>query len=198
MNYLDTNHKMYLMFSKSNTILSKIIYILTKEKYTHVALSTDGSFKDFYSFGRRHYRFLLPAGFVKESPFRGMYKKDKNIQIKIASIDIDKEQYKNINEQMIKMYEDRFKYKYSIMGIVLFKLALNVNRKRHKFCSEFVGEVLKENNVLNIKQTRPVSPMCLSENIELNTVFEGTVEEFFIMYNEEIQQNYMESKLKMA
>ena len=93
MRIFEKNYKVYLMFSRSNTLLSKAIYQRTKEPYTHVAISTDENFREFYSFGRRYTNFMLPAGFAKESPFDGLYKRNQDIKIKIVSININKHQF---------------------------------------------------------------------------------------------------------
>lgn len=184
-------HKLYLMFSRSNTMLSKAIYKKTKEPYTHVAISTDESFNEFYSFGRRYTNFMIPAGFAKESPFDGLYKKNQDINIKIMSIDISKEQLDEINNTVNMMYKNRFKYKYDILGLLFCNGNITLNRQNHKFCSQFVSEILKKNNIIDFsKGVKHIRPSEIALRDEFDTVFEGSVYELNYLFGNSNKWNY--------
>ena len=58
--------KVFLVFSHSGTILSKVIRLYTREKYSHISISLDEDLKRMYSFGiLRPYNPFL-GGFVHE------------------------------------------------------------------------------------------------------------------------------------
>lgn len=180
----DKMHKIYLMFSRSNTLLSKAIYKKTKEDYTHVAISLDDTFDTFYAFGRRYPAFMLPAGFTKESPFNGLYEKNQDINIKIVSIEINESQYESISNHLSKMYDERFNYKYDILGVIFCNGNITLERKYHKFCSEFVSELLSSNGVINIfKSPKHIRPYELSKMKDFDLEFEGNVYELNRSYN---------------
>ncbi|MCQ4794568.1 hypothetical protein NE604_02805 [Anaerofustis stercorihominis] len=182
----DKTYKIYLMFSRSNTLLSKAIYKRTKEDYTHVAISLDDTFDTFYAFGRRNPNFMLPAGFTKESPFKGLYEKNQDIKIKIVSIEINESQYESISNHLSKMYEERLDYKYDILGVMLCNGNITLNRKYHKFCSEFVSELLSSNGVIDIfKSPKHIRPYELSAMKDFDLEFEGNVYELSRLYNKD-------------
>ncbi|EDS73277.1 hypothetical protein ANASTE_00997 [Anaerofustis stercorihominis DSM 17244] len=182
----DKTYKIYLMFSRSNTLLSKAIYKRTKEDYTHVAISLDDTFDTFYAFGRRNPNFMLPARFTKESPFKGLYEKNQDIKIKIVSIEINESQYESISNHLSKMYEERLDYKYDILGVMLCNGNITLNRKYHKFCSEFVSELLSSNGVIDIfKSPKHIRPYELSAMKDFDLEFEGNVYELSRLYNKD-------------
>ena len=182
----DKTYKIYLMFSRSNTLLSKAIYKRTKEDYTHVAISLDDTFDTFYAFGRRNPNFMLSAGFTKESPFKGLYEKNQDIKIKIVSIEINESQYESISNHLSKMYEERLDYKYDILGVMLCNGNITLNRKYHKFCSEFVSELLSSNGVIDIfKSPKHIRPYELSAMKDFDLEFEGNVYELSRLYNKD-------------
>ena len=79
----------YLLFTKSNTLMSKAVSALTSDEYTHVSVCVDENLSDFYSFGRRRPCFMLPAGFTKESVYGGLYLRDESIPCKLVRIQTD-------------------------------------------------------------------------------------------------------------
>ena len=191
MRIFEKNYKVYLMFSRSNTLLSKAIYKRTKEPYTHVAISTDENFREFYSFGRRYTNFMLPAGFAKESPFDGLYKKNQDINIKIVSININKHQFNKINNTIEMMYKNRFKYKYDILGLMFCNKNITLNRQNYKFCSQFVSEILNMNEIIDFeKGSKHIRPSEIAFRDEFKTIFEGSVYELNNLYNTQRVWNY--------
>ena len=63
----------YLVFSKTGTLFSHLISLCTHEEYAHVSLSLDNSFTKMYSFGRINPAKVLPAGFVYENLYDGVF-----------------------------------------------------------------------------------------------------------------------------
>ena len=57
----------YLLLTRSNTLVARAIRALTGDYFTHVSVGVDPALKEFYSFARLHPRTPLPAGFVRES-----------------------------------------------------------------------------------------------------------------------------------
>ena len=168
--------KIYLLFVCTPSIVSRAIKRYTNDSYTHVAISVDPDMKEFYSFARRYSYSPLPAGFVMESLDNNFYRRNPKSQCKILSIDVTEEQYAAVKRKLKFMYENRYEYKYNLVGLLLYSQNINFQRKNHRFCSEFVSEVLKENNILsspkNPQQMRPIELMNIENSID---VYEGTV-----------------------
>ena len=66
-------HSVYILLTRTSSILSRLIRILTRAAYTHAALALDEEFEETYSFTRRNPRLIWPAGLARESLWRGLY-----------------------------------------------------------------------------------------------------------------------------
>lgn len=56
--------KIYIIFSQNNTVLARIIKLITRNEYSHVSLSFDEKCRTMYSFGRKY----------DSNPFYGIFK----------------------------------------------------------------------------------------------------------------------------
>ena len=61
------NSRIYLLLTRSGTVLSGAISLFTGDSYTHVSLAFDPALESLCSFARRNHAFPLPAGLVQES-----------------------------------------------------------------------------------------------------------------------------------
>ena len=111
--------KIYLLFVCTPSIVSRAIKKYTNDSYTHVAISVDPDMKEFYSFARRYSYSPLPAGFVMESLDNNFYRRNPKSQCKILSIDVTEEQYAAVKRKLKFMYENRYEYKYNLVGLLL-------------------------------------------------------------------------------
>lgn len=166
--------KVYLLFTRSNSVMSKMIHQLTQDEYTHVSISIDQDLQAFYSFARRYSYAPLPAGFTKESVFEGFYSRFDHLPCKLCAIDVDHQTYLDIAQILEHYYENKEKYKYDILGTIFCKMGKVYPRENHRFCSHFVSEILLEHDLLayslNPGLVRPVQLVTL---LEEQTVFEG-------------------------
>ena len=140
----------YLLFTKSNTLMSKAVSALTSDEYTHVSVCVDENLSDFYSFGRRRPCFMLPAGFTKESVYGGLYLRDESIPCKLVRIQTDEKKVDRAKAILDFFYAHRFQYKYSIIGTILCRVGITYHRDHHRFCSQFVSEVLRQSQALEL------------------------------------------------
>ncbi len=156
--------------------MSKAVSALTNDEYTHVAICVDDTFTDFYSFGRRTPYFMLPAGFTKESVYGGLYRQDESIPCKLVKIQTDERKVDRARAILDFFYENRFRYKYSILGTVLCRVGITYHRNYHRFCSQFVGELLQECDIL-IKNREPalMRPSQLDRELSAHRLFEGDI-----------------------
>ena len=61
----------YILLTRSDTIVSRAILFCTGADYTHASLAYDGELNSLSSFARRDPRFALPAGLVRENICEG-------------------------------------------------------------------------------------------------------------------------------
>ena len=171
--------KIYLYFVCTPSIVSRAIKKYTKDSYTHVAISVDPDMKEFYSFARRYSYSPLPAGFVRESLNNSFYKRNGESRCKLVSIDVTEEQYASVKEKLKLMYENRYDYKYNLMGLLLYSQNISFQRKYHRFCSEFVSEILKENNIMySQKSPQKIRPIDLTRIENSSDIYEGTIRNY--------------------
>ncbi|WP_426348705.1 hypothetical protein ACPWSR_13245 [Alloiococcus sp. CFN-8] len=168
--------KIYLFFVCTPSIVSRAIKKYTKDSYTHVAISVDPKMREFYSFARRYSYSPLPAGFVLESIDNSFYRRNSESQCKVIEVDVTEEQYTAVKRKLKLMYENRYDYKYNLMGLLLYSRNVSLQRKYHRFCSEFVSEILKENNIMySQKSPQKIRPIDLMRIENSNDIYEGTI-----------------------
>lgn len=154
----------YVIFTKPNTIVSRVIKFATSAPYTHVGISLDNPFLNFYSFSRKFTFLPIPAGFVRESWNNFNYQSNPNMPLCIVKLDVSLSQY-NAAKEMIENFENSSKaFNYNIVGLFLCKTNVTINRSNHYFCSEFVHEVLVHSRVYpKLKHSQHVSPQEVFE-----------------------------------
>ena len=77
----------YIVFSHSGTLVSRIIKLFSHEKYSHVSLSFDESCEHMYSFGRKYSYIAFIGCFNTENIREGLYKTHKNSKMAIYKLE---------------------------------------------------------------------------------------------------------------
>lgn len=168
--------KIYIVFSQTNTVLSKVIKLITRNKYSHVSISFDKRCETMYSFGRKYDINPFYGIFKVENINAGLFKRN-NAEIAIYEIEVTGIVYKNIKRN-IKMIENENRG-YNIIGLLLAIFDFRIDRKKY-YCSEFVYNVLSRDNVGLIKKTKKsIRPQYIMDNIkDLNLVYCGRVNNY--------------------
>ena len=168
--------KIYLVFSQTNTILSRIIKFITKNEYSHVSISFEKDCKIMYSFGRKYDCNPFYGIFKIENIKEGLFKKT-NASIAIYELDVNEKIYNNIKRNISEIEQENKGY--NIVGLILAIFDFRIKRKKY-YCSEFVYNVLSNDNVKIIKKTnKSIRPRYIRDNIEnLNLVYVGKVNNY--------------------
>ena len=169
----------YLVFSFTGTVLSRIIKKTTKDSYAHVSICIDGDFEKMYSFGRKHPSNPIWAGLVIENLFDGVFKNFKNSQCLIYKLTITETQFSRLQEELDKFMGEQKKYKYNFAGLITLKFNKALSRKYHYFCSQFVSELLQKSDILTLKKSPALVKPSELINIENKVfIFEGSISDF--------------------
>lgn len=169
----------YLVFSFTGTLLSRIIKRTTKDSYAHVSISLEDNFEKMYSFGRKHPSNPIWAGLVTENLFEGVFKNFKNSQCLVYKIEITEEQYNQLEIELNKFMGEQNKYRYNFAGLIALKFNKTLKRKYHYFCSQFVSELLHKSEILYLNKPPELTKPCELINIENKIfVFEGSIKDF--------------------
>lgn len=150
--------KIYIVLTHTGTNLSKIIKNWTKDEFSHVSIALDEDLDQMYSFGRIHPYNPIWAGLVHEKQNEGTFKRFKKTKAAIYSIKVDDEQYVIIRNTIHKMYKNKTKYKFNIIGLLAIGFNKSVRMKNWFYCAEFVKYVLDQAGVelgLPDKMIRP-------------------------------------------
>jgi hypothetical protein len=168
----------YVVVSKTGSIVSRLIGRATGDPYTHASIALDDSLEPMYSFGRIYTNNPVIGGFVKESVNYGSMKKFRTAEIVVIQLKVENEQYAEINEYIDAMYRQRKKYHYNYIGFFLAKFGLHIHRDNYFYCSEFVKDLLTRFHIIEEKQfSKVVRPVELL-NVEGTVVYQGKLCEY--------------------
>ncbi len=138
----------YVVVSRTGTFISKIIKLLTGDRYTHAALSLENDLSVMYSFGRKFAYFPFYGTFVKESPNFGTMKRFPRADIAVIELTLDDTKYEEVKNYILDMYANRKKYGYNYKGLFLAKRGIVVRRENRFYCSEFVKDILERFDIV--------------------------------------------------
>ena len=169
----------YIMFSYTGTILSRIVKICTKKEYSHVSIALDLEFDSLYSFGRINPRNPFTGGFVKEEIDNGTYKIFKNTICAVYSLQVTQIQYDDLKKVIDFFNIDKDQYKFNVVGLIGAMVNKPFNREYHYFCSQFVSKALLDSNIYDFKKDIGlIKPIDFYKIPNLNEVFIGKLSEY--------------------
>lgn len=139
--------KIYIVLSQTGTLLSKIIKIYTKAEYGHVSISLDKELNEMYSFGRVNAYNPFNGGFVQEGINFGTFKRFKNTQSEIYSLEVTSEQYNLIKEEINKIKNNKSNYSFNFIGLLCAGVNYKLQIKNAFYCAEFVKHLTDTANL---------------------------------------------------
>lgn len=71
--------KLYVVLTRSNTIISNLIHIIKEDEYTYAALALDRNLEYMFSFGRRYANNPFLGCFRREQLHKGIYARHKEL-----------------------------------------------------------------------------------------------------------------------
>ncbi|AMC92865.1 hypothetical protein AOC36_02355 [Erysipelothrix larvae] len=166
----------YILLTRSKTAVSKMIYQVTQDAYTHVSISFEPSLQPMYSFARKYNYTPLPAGLKDEDLDNGFYKRFENIPCALYELNVDEDVYEKAKAHVESMKLQMDEYRFSLFGLVMCKFNIPYERENYYFCSQFVGEILASCGALDLpKPPTLMRPADYMEFSELKCIFEGDV-----------------------
>lgn len=166
----------YVLLTKTNTVLSRTIGKSTGDAYTHASLALDRELRELYSFGRKFAHNPLLAGFVRESLTHGVFSWDGSVPCAVYELDVEDRVYAAIERRVRRMYELRRRYHYNLLGL-LYNYAGRTRSRAHRyFCSEFVADTLQRTGALRLGiPPAQVRPSDFTGLPELRLVYQGGI-----------------------
>lgn len=173
--------QIYIVISQTGTILSRILKVITGAKYNHVSLGLNEDLETLYSFGRKNPYNPFYAGFVVESPNFGTFKRFKNTEVLVYSLNVGEEKRIEISDYILDISTNRKSYHYNYFGLfsAMFKIA--IRPKNSFYCSEFVREVLQHSGITGAdKMPGIVQPIHFLDIPSLDLIYKGKLSDYTI------------------
>ena len=170
--------KIYILLTRSGTILSKMVHLITTDTYTHASIAFDENLETLYSSSRKNGRTMFPAGPCTERLDSGYYQGHGQIPCAVYELQVSDEAYENAKLEVARIMEKVGEYHFNIIGLLLCRLNIPFRRKRHFFCSQFVSEILMRSRALHLpKDTALMRPNDYTTIPELLCCFQGRLNE---------------------
>lgn len=162
--------KIYIIFTDTGTLFTKLIKLYTKKTYNHVSLSFDDRLSEIYSFGRKKPNNPFIGGFVRERIATGLFKK---ASCKIYSYTIPESEYEKMRTKVSQIEAKKELYKYNLIGLFAIIINYKLNRNNAFFCSQFVATILNEKTGLLKKSPCLCTPQDLMDIDGLQLEYQG-------------------------
>lgn len=161
----------YLIFVKTDTLLSRSIGAITKSDYTHVALSLDDSFRNMYTFGRRRPSNPFFAGLTTENFHTGVYQRSPYCKAMIYKIPVSENQLEKLKRELYRYYSSDEKYRYNFLGLFAVMMDKPWKRKGYYFCSQFVSSLLSSSDIWHSPKEHELTQPCDLIHINNKEIF---------------------------
>lgn len=167
------NKRIYIVLTRTNTILSRLIGIIKNDEYTHASISLNKNLETMYSFGRKNKFNPFVGRFVKENLDEGIFGLQKKLKGLVLELKVTPEKYEKIEELLSEFIINSNYYKYNYLGLIYSLLNIEAYSIDSFLCSEFVYYILNECGVANLNKprnlVRPVDLLKLNGQV----VFKG-------------------------
>lgn len=145
----------YILLTRTQSILSRTVRLVTADPYTHAAIAFDQDFRVLYSSARWNGQDMFPCGPCREYLHRGFYARHKT-PCAVYALQVEEDVYERAKAEVARIIDNQKQYHFNIIGLLLCRLGIPFRRKTYFFCSQFVGEILCRSGALEL----PAEP-CL-------------------------------------
>jgi hypothetical protein len=132
-------HYLYVMLSRTDTKMGRLIRFFTKEEYNHVSLCLDGNLQHFVSFARYRQDVPLAGGYVTESAAR-LRSCGKSMQVRIFRLEISQADASQL--EALFNIADHSDLVYNSLGALLSSCHIRCSIPGAYTCLEFAGAIL--------------------------------------------------------
>ncbi len=191
--------KIYLVVSQTGTILSRIVKMVTRDKYNHVSVSLMENVEEIYSFGRKRPYNPFDGGFVRESPAYGTFERFKNTEAVILEVPVTEETYTSMKKELDYMYEHRDEYFYNTIGLLIAYFGKRRIKKNSYYCSEFIQVFLSKYGMGLKKPDREL--VCPNDFVNVpggHIIFTGKLRDYYLAKKAEEAALAPEEKTKVT
>lgn len=169
------NNYIYVVLVKALTGLGKFARITSKYEYTHIAVSLDKKFDEFYTFSRRKHYSPFDCGFMVETLDCYAFGKHKDIKLRIFKIPVSMENKAEIEKYIEKVSKDR-EYIFNFYSMMTMPILGGFRIYKSHNCMSFVSKIIELTDAVNI--SKPYYKYNIKEIDELLTEYQYKEESF--------------------
>ena len=174
---MDKNH-IYIVLTRTNTIVSRLIRLFMKDEYTHASIALDRDLRNMYSFGRKYIYNPFIGAFRREYIDKGVYKLQKAVPCIVLEVEVTEQQYQKAQSIINQFISNSHLYKYNYKGLIYNLFNIETYYDKRFLCSEFVYYVLNQSGIVDFNIPRNlVRPQSLL-NVTSKIVFKGDLKSF--------------------
>ena len=140
----------YILLTRSGTLLSKLVYAATGASYTHASMAFDAELSCLYSSTRKNGYTMFPAGPSKEYLNKGVFRLRDNAPCALYALEVSDEAYSHALHHAEDFMRHSEEYSFNTLGLILCGLHIRWQRRHHYFCSQFVSEVLEQSGAMTL------------------------------------------------
>lgn len=165
--------EVFIVFSNTNTLLSRSIQQFTTYPYCHTSLAFDPELHEVYSFGRKRPANPFIGGFAKED-FTDPFFQQAGCEI--YSCRVSNEQIKQMRQCIQAIEVAQHLYSYNFLGLFGVLFQKPIHRPNRFFCVQFVAAVLETGGLfLTEKPACLLKPEDLAISPGLRLIYRGTL-----------------------
>ena len=148
----------YIVLYKNKSLLGDTIRNVTKEPFSHVAISFDTSMHNMFAFGiapvKNGKKVEFINGALRESlgERNNRYSYDKTTKYGIYTMFVEDCILTKLKNRVRKIYNNRKKYKFNIPGLVKYAFGQESKSETMMFCSQFVSKILEESGAAKLER----------------------------------------------
>ena len=163
----------YILLTRTQSILSKTVHLVTADQYTHAAIAFDQEFRMLYSSARWNGQDMFPCGPCREYLHKGFYARHKT-PCAVYELHVEDDVYERAMEEVAQIISHQSQYHFNIIGLLLCHFRIPFRRKTYFFCSQFVGEILRRSGALDLpKDPSLIRPNDYTRLPQLKVRFQG-------------------------
>lgn len=159
----------YVFFFATQFRIGKAIRLLTRNYYSHVALSFDPDTQILYSYARYRYHEPLISGFGIEYTDR-YADPEKQVDIKVCEVAVTDAHFQRIKERIALYTENQAATRYNFFDVLAYPFNRHIELDFTHTCISFLLELLEMRDVHTISQ--------LEEKLADSVVYEGPLQAF--------------------
>ncbi len=165
--------KIYILLTRTQSVVSRVVHLVTLDTYTHAAIAFDQDFRVMYSSARWNGRDMFPCGPCEEYLHKGFYARHKT-PCAVYELHVKDDVYERAKREVAEIISNQSQYHFNIIGLLLCRFHIPFRRKTYFFCSQFVGEILRRSGAAELpKEPCLMRPSDLSKLPQLRFRFQG-------------------------